>query len=318
MDAYDYSIYRHLSPDGTVRFWGSRRVIDPRVPLREIAAKVGLSEAGVRVRLRRLRERGFLTGSELGLNPALFDASLVVAELPVEEPREVRRLFDEIALVEGVTFARDILDEESRKLFVYYISDSPGATARRTALLRRLTPRGQLQGPHPYWLPRCTLQPTRLDWRFLLELRAHPDATLVESAKRVRVTPKTGAARVHRLVESAACWWTIRGSSEEMPLALLSVTLRPDIDRNAVVPAIEAETPEWMPVAPDGSGRPPDRAAESVEGLVPSEAPARLERTIRTILAIDGVENVHRTFALGSRTYPAWFDERLDRAEPSR
>ncbi len=318
MDALDLSIYRYLSSDGTIRFWGSRRVIDPRVPLREIAAKVGLSEAGVRARLRALKEQGYLRGSEVGLNPALFGASLVVSELPVEEPREVRRLFDELALVEGVTFARDILDEERRKLFVYYVSDNPGATARRTALLRRLASKARLSGPTPYWLPPCTLSPTRLDWRFLREFRSHPDATLAEWAKRVGVTPKTGAGRFRHLVESAACWWTIGSASEEVPLALLSVTLRPPATQEMVLHAMHSEIPEWMPVAPDGSGRPPIPSGGPVEGLVPSEAPAKLERTIRKILGLDGVENVHRTFALGSRSYPAWFDERLDQTVPPR
>ena len=318
MDALDYSIYRYLSSDGAIRFWGARRVIDPHVPMREIATRVGLSEAGVRARLRSLMERGFLRGSEVGLNPALFDASLVVSELPIAEPREVRRLFDEIALVEGVTFARDILDEESRKLFVYYVSDNPGATARRTALLRRLSPNARLRGPTPYWLPPCTLDPSRLDWRLLREFREHPDATLSESSKRVGVSPKTEAGRLRRLIGSKACWWTIGSSSEEMPLALLSVTLRPDAPAEVVLPAIQAETPEWMPVAPDGYGQPPSRPEGPVAGLVPSEAPAKLERVVRTILSLDGVENVHRTFALGSRTYPAWFDERLEKASPPR
>ena len=51
VDPIDYAIYRYLSPDGLIRFWGSRRLVDPRVSTREIAEKVKLSEAGVRARI---------------------------------------------------------------------------------------------------------------------------------------------------------------------------------------------------------------------------------------------------------------------------
>jgi DNA-binding Lrp family transcriptional regulator len=311
VDATDYAIYRYLSPDGLVRFWGARRLIDPRVSAREIAEKVGLSEPGVRVRLKGLEERGYLRGRETGVNPSLFGASLVVAEIPVGEPHEAERLMREIGLVEGATFARDILDETDRAIRVFYVSDTPSATARRTALLRKLAPTPDFRGPTPYWIPECERELTRLDWRILQAFRSHPEATLSGLATAVGISLKTTASRFHRLLDANACWSTVSSTSEELPLALFSVTTRPGVDHGRVSQEVMRLHPSWMPVAADGSGVPPSDTPPAIAGLVPAESPASLENALRRTLALEGVASVRRTFALGSATYPQWVDEHL-------
>lgn len=313
MDQFDYAIYRYLSPDGLIRFWGARRSIDPRVSVREIAEKVGLSEAGTRARLRSLKEKGILHGNETWLNPSLFGASLVVAEVPVNEASEARQLLQELSLVDGVTFARDILDEQDRKVRVHFVSDNASATARRTSLLRRLSPTGTLRGPTPYWIPPCSRNLTPLDWRMLKAFRSRPDSTLARFAKEVGVSLKTTASRFHALLDSYACWWTPDGQSEEMPLALLSISLREAGDRLGVAREVARQNPSWMPVAPDGYGVPPGTPSAPLVGLVPVEGPAGVERTVRRTLDIEGVVDLRRTFALGSAGYAQWYDEGLAR-----
>lgn len=311
MDATDYAIYRSLSPDGLIRFWGARRLVDPRISAREISEKVGLSEAGVRARLKALEERGYLRGRETGLNPSLFGVSLVVSEIPVGEPHDAERLLRELALVDGVTFARDILDEKDRAIRVYYVSDTSAATARRTALLRKLAPTPQFRGPSPYWIPPCERELTHLDWRLLEAFRAHPEGTPNDLAQAVGLSYKTAANRLHRLLDSKACWSALSSASEELPLSLFSITVQEGADALAVARAVADAHPSWMPVAPDGLGLPPEDLARLVVGLVPAEAPAALERALRRTLAIDGVGNVRRTFALGSATFSQWYDDRL-------
>lgn len=311
MDTIDYAIYRYLSPDGQIRFWGSRRSVDPRVSVREIAERVGLSEAGVRARLRAMEQRGFLRGRETWLNPSLFGVSLVVAEVPVEGPHDAEQLLRELGLVDGVTFARDIMDERDREIQVYYISDGPASTARRTSLLRRISPSGQLRGPTPYWIPPCSRPLTRLDWRTLRAYRKLPEATQAELATEVGISVKTAALRLHRLLDTRACWSALSSSSEEMPLALLSVAIREGTDASGVSHEVSATNPVWMPVAPDGMGVSPTKPPSILAGLVPADSPTALEQAIRRTLAIEGVANVRRTFALGSASYPQWADERL-------
>ncbi len=317
MDATDFAIYRHLSPDGLVRFWASRRLVDPRVSARAIADRVGLSEAGVRVRLRSLKDQGLLRGTEVRLNPSLFGATTVMAEVPIRSPRESERLFRDLAVLDGVVFARDILDEEDRKVCVYYVSDNPGATARRTALLRRFSPTGEVRGPTPYWIPPSTRTPTALDWRLLSVLRRHPDETLGRIAGESRISLKTTARRFDALLDSHACWWSHSSDSEEWPLALLQLSLQPGADFAGVSAQVTRQAESWLPVAADGFGSAPERADRPVAGLVPVGRPAALERVVRQTLEVEGVANVRRTFGLGSVTYPQWVDEHLSSQLPS-
>lgn len=311
MDAIDYAIYRNLSPDGLSRFWASRRLVDPRVSAREIAGKVGLSEAGVRSRLRTLQQRGLLRGTAVGLNPSLFGAKVVVSDVPIRDPHDSERLFRDLSVVDGVVFARDLLDEEDRKVSVYYISDNSGATARRTSLLRRLSPSGEVRGPTPYWIPACTRTPTLLDWKLLAAFRKHPDANLADFAADCGVSLKTTARRFGDLLDSRACWWSHSSDSEEWPLALLQLSIRPEADAASVSVRVARQNQNWLPVAPDGLGVDPESSARPVAGLVPVETPSTLEREVRRTLDVEGVANIRRTFGLGSATYSQWVDEQL-------
>ena len=311
MDPTDFAIYRYLSPDGQIRFWGSRRVVDPLLPVREIAEQVKLSEAGVRARLKNLEKLGYLRGRETWVNPALFGASLVVSEIPVPGSPEAQRLLSDLSLVDGAIFARDILDEKSRAVLVYYLSDSAEATLRRSTLLRKLSPGGQMRGPIPYWLPPCTRELTSLDWRILQAFRRKPNANQAELAEAVGISLKTTGTRFHQLVEACACWSAISSSSEEMPLAMLEIGVRDGADPLVVARAVADVNESWMPIAADGFGVPAVSAGRTLRGLVPAEATAALEHSIRRTLIVPGVANIHRTFALGSASYPQWADDRI-------
>ena len=311
MDAEDYSIYRYLSPDGLARFWASRRIVDPRVSAREISERVGLSEAGVRARLRSLERSGLLRGTSVTVNPSLFDARVTVVEVPIRTPKESDQLFRDLAVVDGVLFARDLLTEEERAVSVYLASDSAGETARRIALVRRLAPRGTTREPRPYWIPPCPREPTALDWKLLRAFRRNPDRTLAEVAQDAGVGLKTTARRFDLLLDTHACWWSHSSDSEEWPLALLTISLGEREDSARVGSAVAARLATWLPVAADGLGRSPTSDGATLAGLVPVVTPAALETTVRGVLETDGVTGVRRTFGLRSATFPQWTDERL-------
>jgi DNA-binding Lrp family transcriptional regulator len=311
MDPLDFAIYRYLSPGGEARFWAGRRVIDPTIPAREIAERVGISENGVRARLRGLAKRGFLRGTIVVPNPSLFGVQVFVAELPVSEAGEVDRLLRDLALVEGVVFARDTLDEGDRQIRVHFVSESDSTTARRAALVRRLSPTNRLRGPQPYWIPPCERELTRLDWRVLEAVRRAPDATPAETARTVKISLKTAARRRHQLVDSRAYWWTHSPETEEFPLALLRIEVQDPAHRDPVEERVLKEAPAWMPVARDGLGLEPGTTTTVIAGLVPADAPTVLERLVKKCLGLTGVASVHRTFALGSMTYSGWFADRL-------
>jgi DNA-binding Lrp family transcriptional regulator len=319
MDPLDFSIYRYLSPGGEARFWAGRRVIDPSIPAREIAARVGISENGVRARLRSLAERGFLRGRAVTPNPSLFGVQVWVLELPVEGPVEVERIYRDLALVEGVIFARDTLDEQDRQVRVHFVSDSEPTARRRAALLHRLSPTGLDREPQPYLVPPCSQELSPLDWRLLQALDRHPEAGIGELAHTIGISIKTAARRHHQLIDSRACWYTHAPDCEEFPLALVRLDVRDSAERDVIATSIARETAAWMPVARDGLGLEEAAAATTVAGLVPADAPVVLERTVAGLAARAGIRNIRRTFALGSRAYPTWLHDQLaERVPPVR
>jgi DNA-binding Lrp family transcriptional regulator len=313
MDPLDFAIYRFLSPGGEARFWAGRRIIDPLVTPGEIAARVGLSASGARVRMRHLAQRGFLKDKSVVPNPSLFEMRVFVADLLVRHSGEVDRILRDLTLVEGVVFTRDVLDEEQRKIQVHFLSESEATAARQIALLGRLSSARRSLVPQPYYIPRCQRAPSELDWRVLLYLRLNPEATFAELAEHLRVSLKRAARSYHELIDSRACWWTHGPNSDEFPLAFVSADLRSPEDRESVDERIVAEAPGWIPVATDGFGLEPAQAANVVSGLAPTDAPTILERFLRKLAGTEGVKRVRRTFPLGSASYPAWFDSRIAR-----
>ncbi len=313
VDGVDFAIYRYLSPDGAARFWGGRRVIDPRVGARDIASRVKISETAVRSRLRSLRERGYLADSAAWPNPSLFGVGLHVVDLPVADVGAARVLLDDLALVEGVTFARDVLDDQDRTVQVYFVADSPAIVTRRVGLLARLAPGGPPRSARPYYVPPATRRLTSLDWRVVAAARRAPNASLTELSAALGVSLKTTGSRYRALLDAGAIWWTHGPGSAELPLALLTATMRGDLDPDPVAARVAAELPEWMPVAANGRGVDPTASRREFAGLLLAESPAAVETGARRLLDRSGVDQVRRTFALGSRSYPGWFDDQVAR-----
>jgi DNA-binding Lrp family transcriptional regulator len=313
MDPLDFAVYRFLSPGGEARFWAGRRVLDPRVTPRDIAEKVGVSESGVRSRLRRLTERGFLRDRMVLPNPSLFGRQVFVARLLVKQPGEVDRILHDLELVDGVLFARDVLDEDERQIQAHFASEDLRSATRLAALLGRLLTGGTAPVPRPYFIPPCDRDLSRVDWRVLAAARKRPEASFARLAADVGLSVKTVARSFHRLIESKACWWTHGPASEEFPLALVRVELGDTTDANRIRKWLADEGFLWMPVAADGFGRDPREPGTVVAGLVPADLPTVLERFLRQLAAVDGVTKIRRTFALGSAMFPSWFSSQIAR-----
>ncbi len=311
MDPLDFAIYRFLSPGGEARFWGGRRLIDPRITPRTIAERVGISESGVRNRLEHLAERGFLKDQVVLPNPSLFGRRLFVTDLPIRQSADVDHLLRDLGLVDGVVFTRDILDESERKMQVHYVADSTATAARVGALIGRLSPGGAPAAPRPYYIPPCSRELSPLDWRVLLFLRREPEAPLAEIHDAVGISLKTAARCYHQLIDAHACWWTHGPASEEFPLALVRIDLASAAHRDPVIGWIERSTHGWMPVAGDGFGVEPGGGATALAGLVPADVPTSLERFLRRLASVEGVAEIRRTFALGSSIYPGWFTDHI-------
>lgn len=311
MDDKDFAVLRWLSTDGVARFWGSRRVLDPRITAREIARRVGTSETSVRMRLRSLGRQGLLLGHEVWPNPALFGARELFVEVRVRATREVARLFDECALVDGVVLARDWIGPEARKVQIYLVDHDPADTERRLALLRRLVQPEPLLGPFPVHTPEGPGGLGRLDWELLREMLRHPEHGVARLARDMGVSLKTVARRFHALLDSRACWYTPGPDTEDGPWSFVRVVCRGPAERQRVADDVGRLFPSWMPLAAESAPAPPGQEGREFSGLLLTESLAQLERGVRRIETIDGVEGTFQGFALGTRTYPAWFRQQI-------
>jgi DNA-binding Lrp family transcriptional regulator len=311
MDRQDLAIYRYLSPDGVARFWAGRRVLDPRITPREIGERVGISESAVRVRLQRLTHRGFLRDRTVVPNPALFGRSVFVVDLPVRQSGEVNRILRDLALVDGVVFTRDVMDEEERKIQTFFVAEDLAGAGRLSALLGRLTSGSPQLAPRPYHLPRCDGALSPLDWKVLACVHRVADATFAHIAGSVGISQKTAARVYNRLIDSGACWWTHGPASEEFPLALVLVSLEDASDLDRVLGWIRTEGHPWIPVARDGFGADPESSGKVLPGLAPADLPTVLERFLRGLAGVEGVAGIRRTFPLGSVIYSSWFSDRV-------
>jgi len=311
MDPLDLAVYRFLAPGGVARFWAGRRVIDPRITSREIAAHVGASESGVRRRLQRLADRGYLQDRTVLPNPSLFGQQVFVVDLLVREPREVDQILRDLSLIDGVVFTRDILDESQRKVRVHFVTEDEAGAQRRAKLIGRLAASTGPVQPRAYYIPACESNLSPIEWRVLLFLRHNADATLADLGDAARISLRSAARCYHHLIDSHAAWWTHGPESEEFPLALVQADLASEAHREPVAEWIRTTEANWIPVARDGLGLSPGRAHSETAGLVPADAPAALERFVRRLANLDGVDSVRRTFALGSSIYPRWFTDRI-------
>ncbi len=313
MDPLDLAVYRYLAPGGEARFWAGRRIVDPRITSREIAGRVGISESGVRHRLRRLTEGGFLRDRAVLPNPALFGQNVFVVDLRILQSREVDRILRDLSLIEGVVFTRDVLDENERKIQVYLVAESETVAARRAALIGRLSASGGPVRTRSYYVPPSGRDLTSLEWRVLLFLRHNADASLADIGEAVKISLKSASRCYHHLIDSRAAWWTHGPTSEEFPLALVRVDLEEGAHRDSVAGWLSTAELAWVPVASDGLGLPPESATTVVAGLVPADVPTALERFLRRLASVEGVRSVHRTFGLGSTLHPQWFTDRIAR-----
>lgn len=312
MDAVDFAIFRSLCGEGGARFYAARTVIDPRISAADVAERIGISATAVRARLRRWHTEGLLRGHAVWPNPALFGVGMMSVDIPLEMNRPADGLFLALKSIEGVWFARDAIDEDRRVVIVNFVSDTPSSTQRRIQALTRLAPGNVLDPPRPAWLPICTVELSRLDWKIVRIFRADPLVPLPRAAKEVGVTLKTLSRRYHRLLDGDAVWWTISVSNSKVPAVYVHVMFRDAELAERGNRELGEKFPNWIPAATGGYGFPPEARPVHLVAVFPLESPAGVADILRAIHALPGVVAVRRRFPGESVCYPEWFDRRIE------
>ncbi len=306
MDSVDFDIFRFLFPGGVIRWHGT----DPRISMAQVAAQAGIGSNAVRQRIVRWRQVGFLRGYDVRPNPYLFGANLVATEIPVPDPLGTDRVLEELGLIEGVTDAWETFHEDRRVVIVRYIAETPIAVARREKLLARLTPTGTLPRRIALWVYPCTHELSLLDWRIVRAFAHSPQTSFHTIAREVGITPKTLARRYGELLDSNALWWVPVFDFTQFPAAVLVITPNDPRGREKVVHKLRNLFPHWAPI---------DSGSESLYGdgiagyfLVECACVTAVDRLVREIRAIPGVDRVTRYFPGRNVTYREWFDLRVE------
>ncbi len=306
MDSVDFDIFRYLFPGGVIRWHGT----DPRISLAQVAEQAGIGSNAVRQRIARWRQVGFLRGYDVRPNTYLFGANLLATEIPVPDPRGTDGVLEDLGLIEGVTDAWEAFHEDQRVVIVRYIAETPAAVARREKLLARLTPTGTLPRRVALGVYPCTHELSLLDWRIVRAFAQSPQSSFQAIARDVGITPKTLARRYGELLDSNALWWVPVFDFTRFPTVVLVITPHDPRGREKVVRELRNRFPHWAPI---------DSGSESLYGngiagffLVECACVTAIDRLVREILPIPGVDRVTRYFPGRNVTYREWFDQRIE------
>jgi DNA-binding Lrp family transcriptional regulator len=292
-------------------FWGSRSVVDPRITPAEIARHIGKSRTAVQARIKSWTRDGFLLGHEVWPNPRLFGVGLCTLDIPVKGPDQVDRVFEDLALIEGVISARELMDEDGRTVRAYVVDDGPPALTRRRQLIRRVTGLHREPEAVPYWIPETDCVPTGLDWRIISYYRSFPAATPSEAVASLGVGIKTLSRRRDRLIDGHAMWWLMNTRSSKFPVASFFVNVTAPAQLSSVKQWLESKLSGWIPCADDGFGLPPTTELRTISGLSMAETPASVEDVARLIASCPEVASVRWRIPRDFRSYREWFDHGL-------
>lgn len=276
-----------------------------------MARRVGLSRTAVQSRLRLWRRDGLDLGCEVWPNPRLFGAKLCTVDIPLDTPAQVDRLLDDLAMVEGVISARDLLDEDGRTVRAYVIDDGEVGLSRRHRLLRRVAGLREVPELQPYWIPATFGELSPMDWRILSMYRSYPETRLSDAATALGISTKTLSSRRDRLLDGHAMWWLLNLQSSLFPVASFFNSVTDPSAVPTVKRALEALPSGWIPCADDGFGISPKPPVRIVAGLLPLDSPVAVDDVVRDIARCQGVESVRWRIPRTFRSYPEWYDRHI-------
>jgi DNA-binding Lrp family transcriptional regulator len=166
-----------------------------------ISRKLGVDEETVRLRMKRLKERGFLPAWRLMVNPLLLDQEAVSFELEVDVEERKARAVSQIKLVDGVT---KIIDFRGKGLLVSLCSEEE-SLSRKIQLIESIcgSPKSAI------WKSRFSppkVRMKKIDWKIVNAIREDPRMDLDDIAKLLGVSLRTVQRRLSAMKEGKAIY----------------------------------------------------------------------------------------------------------------
>ncbi len=181
-----------------------------------VARKLGVDEETVRLRMKRMKERGYLPAWPVTVNPHLLGREAVNLELEVDDERTKPRAISQLKLVEGIT---RIVDFSGKGLLVTMYSEKGESLSRKTRLIESICGSPAV-GLWRSRFPRPELRMRRVDWKIVNALRDDARQDLDDVAKSLGVTSRTVQRRLSAMNEGKAIYLS-SGPNVEMAGGLM-------------------------------------------------------------------------------------------------
>ncbi len=304
MDELDNAILRDFSRDQVLLFGGT----DPRVSAGDISQRLGVERSVIRRRIRAWEDVGFLQRFSALPSALLFGHGCAATSVCVPDAARKVAVLDSIGLIDGVLHA---IEHVGDWIGVALVDDSAAAVDRRSQLIARVPGVSEVDGLHRWTPPAVTRTPTALEWRIIAALRAGgPRATLAEMAASVGVSVNTFHSHYQALVRGNAIW-----SVPDLDFtcwhgtvfARLIVTLRAGVSVRAFAAEATRLVPgAWPATTPSGE----DGKRLAVLNVQQASV-GRVEDTVISLGALDGIEGIETLYPKRNRVYDSWFDEKV-------
>jgi DNA-binding Lrp family transcriptional regulator len=282
---------------------------DPRRSPELIAHRLGLSAATVRRRLTQWRSRGFLLGYDVLPNPGLLGGWMAARIIDFPDPVSQKKAIESLSLIDGVF---QIVPARTQLAAAYFV-DSESQAERRLRQLRAIEGATQVSPEMRYEFPPCSHRMTRPDWKLVLALRRHPEASVAELAASIGQSTRTTSRRFDVLLDEGALIFDpiLEFSRFHQSLAALVATVAPRERREKIERQIRALYPQS---APGWGPTPPDLKGETATVFLWVTAPtaAELDELNAKVAHIPGVSEAHLWYGQSTVPVRPWLNERIE------
>lgn len=295
LDDLDVKIIKELGSPSSPQ-WNARE------SYANISRRLGVDEETVRLRVKRVKEHGFLGAWRLMLNPRLLDREVATLELEVEAEENKAKAVSQIKLVDGVT---RIIDFRGKGLLVSVCSEKE-SLPRKIQLIESIcgSPKSAIWESR---FPRPDMRMRKIDWKIVDALREDARKDLDDVARSLGVSTRTVQRRLSAMKDGKAVYLSgapkVDAVGGLMSCFLVFCPDRPK--KRAVVNAIHSSFNRI------GSS---DFSPEeySVFGMH-CENPAEADKVLDRLRTMDGVRNAEMHIMKELIVVQDWLQREIDR-----
>jgi DNA-binding Lrp family transcriptional regulator len=268
-----------------------------------ISRKLVVDEETVRLRVKRMKERGFLPAWRLMVNPRLFDWEAASLELDVDTEERKPKVVSQIRLVDGVT---RIIDFRGKELLVSVCSEKGESLTRKIQLIESIC------GSSKSTVWKSRFPPTharmkKIDWMILNAMREDARRDLDGVAQELGVSTRTVQRRLSAMIEGKAVY--LAGDAQVGAVGGLMccfLVFSPDHEKKKAVDDSIQSSFDRIGIS--------DFSPEeySVFGMH-CENPPEADRVLEEVKAFDGVQNARMNIMNELILVQDWMMDEIER-----